>query len=916
MNDSFGSRATLRVGGRQVGLARLDALETRGLNVSRLPYALRILLENLLRREDGSVVTAGEIEALATWDPKAIPSREIAFMPARVLLQDFTGVPAVVDLAAMRDAMVAMGGDPKRINPLQPVELVIDHSVQVDEYGTAAAFLINAGRELERNRERYAFLRWGQKAFANFRVVPPDTGIVHQVNLEYLARVVMEGEVGGELYAYPDTLVGTDSHTTMINGLGVLGWGVGGIEAEAAMLGQPVSMLIPQVVGFRLSGELPEGATATDLVLTVTEMLRKKGVVGKFVEFYGPGLANLALADRATIGNMAPEYGATCGIFPVDQVSLDYLTFSGRAPEQVALVEAYMKEQGLFHTAASPEPEYSDSLALDLGTVEPSLAGPRRPQDRVRLWDVKSSFEKELAAMTATGKTGKTRAPAAPGLQAVGGTAAGLAIAEPEVEIADAALRHGSVVIAAITSCTNTSNPSVMVAAGLVAKKAVEKGLQTQPWVKTSLAPGSKVVTEYLREAGLTPYLDQLGFNLVGYGCTTCIGNSGPLPAAISKAIEERDLVAVAVLSGNRNFEGRINADVRANYLASPPLVVAYALAGRIDVDLRSEPLGTGRDGQPVFLKDLWPTRKEVEDTILRSLHSEMFRKEYADVFRGDEHWNGLDVPEGDTYAWDPASTYVRQPPYFVDMPAEPRPVQDIRGARVLGVFGDSITTDHISPAGSIKVVSPAGRYLTEHGVAPKDFNSYGARRGNHEVMVRGTFANIRIRNKMVPEIEGGFTVHLPDGEPLSIYDAAERYQQEGVPTVVLAGKEYGTGSSRDWAAKGPLLQGVRAVIAESFERIHRSNLVGMGIAPLEFLAGDTTGALGLTGHEVIDIEGISAIVESGNASGRDVTVRAKREDGSVREFKARLRLDTPQEVQYYRHGGILHYVLRQLLAS
>jgi aconitate hydratase len=922
MNDSFGSRATLRAGGRQVRIARLNALEARGLNVSRLPYALRILLENLLRREDGLVVTASEIEALATWDPKAVPSREIAFMPARVLLQDFTGVPAVVDLAAMRDAMVAMGGDPRRINPLQPVELVIDHSVQVDEYGTAAAFLINAGKELERNRERYAFLRWGQKAFANFRVVPPDTGIVHQVNLEYLARVVMEGEVGGELYAYPDTLVGTDSHTTMINGLGVLGWGVGGIEAEAAMLGQPVSMLIPQVVGFRLSGELPEGATATDLVLTVTEMLRRKGVVGKFVEFYGPGLANLPLADRATIGNMAPEYGATCGIFPVDQVALDYLAFSSRAPEQVALVETYMKEQGLFHTAASPEPEYTDSLSLDLGTVEPSLAGPRRPQDRVRLWDVKASFEKELAAMTAAGRTGKTRAPTAPGLQAVGGTAAGLgiaAIAEPEVEAAGeaaAALRHGSVVIAAITSCTNTSNPSVMVAAGLVAKKAVEKGLKTQPWVKTSLAPGSKVVTEYLREAGLTPYLDQLGFNLVGYGCTTCIGNSGPLPAAISKTIEERDLVAVAVLSGNRNFEGRINADVRANYLASPPLVVAYALAGRIDVDLRSEPLGTGRDGQPVYLKDLWPSRKEVEDTILRSLHSEMFRKEYADVFTGDEHWRGLPVPEGDTYAWDPASTYVRQPPYFVDMPATPRPVQDILGARVLGIFGDSITTDHISPAGSIKVASPAGRYLTEHGVAPKDFNSYGARRGNHEVMVRGTFANIRIRNKMVPEIEGGFTVHLPDGEPLPIYDAAEKYQQEGIPTVVLAGKEYGTGSSRDWAAKGPLLQGVRAVIAESFERIHRSNLVGMGIAPLEFLAGETAESLGLTGHEMIDILGLAASVESGNASGRDVTVRARRDDGSVREFKARLRLDTPQEVQYYRHGGILHYVLRQLLAA
>jgi aconitate hydratase len=918
MNDSFGSRATLRVGGRDLRLARLDAMEKRGFNVSRLPYALRILLENLLRREDGVVVNAGEIEALAGWDPLAIPSREIAFMPARVLLQDFTGVPAVVDLAAMRDAMVAMGGDPRRINPLQPVELVIDHSVQVDEYGSAAAFLFNAEKELERNRERYAFLRWGQTAFANFRVVPPDTGIVHQVNLEYLARVVMEGEVGGELYAYPDTLVGTDSHTTMINGLGVLGWGVGGIEAEAAMLGQPVSMLIPQVVGFRLSGELPEGATATDLVLTVTEMLRKKGVVGKFVEFHGPGLANLPLADRATIGNMAPEYGATCGIFPVDQVALDYLTFSGRAPESVALVEAYMKEQGLFHGPGSPEAEYSDSLSLDLGSVEPSLAGPRRPQDRVRLGDVKSSFLKELAVMTAAGKTGKTRAPAAPGLQAAGGTASGLAVAEPEVAVqgdaAAAALSHGAVVIAAITSCTNTSNPSVMVAAGLLARKAVEKGLTTKAWVKTSLAPGSKVVTEYLREAGLTPYLDQLGFNLVGYGCTTCIGNSGPLSAAISKTIEERDLVAVAVLSGNRNFEGRINADVRANYLASPPLVVAYALTGRIDVDLRTEPLGTGRDGQSVYLKDVWPSRREVEETVLRSLHSDMFRKEYADVFRGDENWNGLDVPEGDTYAWEPGSTYVRQPPYFVDMPAEPRPVQDVRGARVLGVFGDSITTDHISPAGSIKVASPAGRYLVEHGVEPKDFNSYGARRGNHEVMMRGTFANIRIRNKMVPEIEGGFTLHLPDGEPLSIYDAAMKYQQEGIPTVVLAGKEYGTGSSRDWAAKGPLLQGVRAVIAESFERIHRSNLVGMGIAPLEFLGGDSVESLGLTGHEVIDISGIAEGVASGFASGRDVTVRAVGEDGSAKEFKARLRLDTPQEVQYYRHGGILHYVLRQLL--
>jgi aconitate hydratase len=915
MKDSFGSRATLTAGGRELRLARLDALERRGWSMSRLPYALRILLENLLRREDGDVVTAEEIEALATWDPKAVPSREIAFMPARVLLQDFTGVPAVVDLAAMRDAMAAMGGDPKRINPLQPVELVIDHSVQVDEYGSAAAFLINAEKEFERNRERYAFLRWGQKAFDNFKVVPPDTGIVHQVNLEYLARVVMVGDHDGAAWVYPDTLVGTDSHTTMVNGLGVLGWGVGGIEAEAAMLGQPVSMLIPQVVGFRLSGELREGATATDLVLTVTEMLRKKGVVGRFVEFYGPGLSTLPLADRATIANMAPEYGATCGIFPVDQASLDYLTFTGRSPEQVALVEAYMKEQGLFHTPDTPEAVYSDTLELDLSTVEPSLAGPRRPQDRVRLSDVKASFQKELEGMLATSKkAGKHKE----GLLPVGGTAAGLAIAEPEVATAvDAStagqLQNGSVVIAAITSCTNTSNPSVMMAAGLLARKAVERGLETRPWVKTSLAPGSKVVTEYLREAGLTPYLDQLRFNLVGYGCTTCIGNSGPLPPAISQTIEERDLVAVAVLSGNRNFEGRINSDVRANYLASPPLVVAYALAGRIDIDLQNEPLGTGKDGQPVYLRDVWPSRREVEEA-LQSLRAEMFREQYADVYAGDERWNSLEIPEGDTYAWDPESTYVRLPPYFVDMPAEPTPVTDVRNARVLGLFADSITTDHISPAGSIKAASPAGKYLVEHGVQPKDFNSYGARRGNHEVMMRGTFANIRIRNRMVPEIEGGFTVHLPDGEPLSIYDAAMRYQREGVPTVVLAGKEYGTGSSRDWAAKGPLLQGVRAVIAESFERIHRSNLVGMGVIPLEFPAGESAQSLGLTGYETFDITGLAEGVESGFANSREVSVRATAEDGKVTEFKARVRLDTPQEVQYYRHGGILHYVLRQLL--
>jgi aconitate hydratase len=924
MKDSFGSRATFEVDGQELHLARLDALDRQGFAIARLPYALRILLENLLRREDGSAVTAAEIEALARWEPAAVPSREIAFMPARVLLQDFTGVPAVVDLAAMRNAMAAMHGDPRRINPIQPVELVIDHSVQVDEYGTATAFRTNAEREFERNRERYAFLRWGQTAFDNFKVVPPDTGIVHQVNLEYLARVVMAGEHEGVPYAYPDTLVGTDSHTTMINGLGVLGWGVGGIEAEAAMLGQPVSMLIPQVIGFRLAGELPEGATATDLVLVVTEMLRKRGVVGKFVEFFGPGLPNLPLADRATIANMAPEYGATCGIFPVDEVSLAYLAFTGRPSRQVKLVEVYMKEQGLFHTAGGREADYSDTLRLDLGTVEPALAGPRRPQDRVRLSDVKPSFLRELETMTAIKRTDKPKAQLNR-WEGEGGDGHGPAVAHPAavgdqavalLEEGVVTLRHGSVVIAAITSCTNTSNPSVMVAAGLVARKAVERGLSTRPWVKTSLAPGSKVVTEYLREAGLTPYLDQLGFQLVGYGCTTCIGNSGPLPVEVSEAISEGDLVAVAVLSGNRNFEGRINSDVRANYLASPPLVVAYALAGRIDVDLRREPLGLGRDGQPVYLRDLWPSREEIAQTVARALHSEMFEREYRDVYAGDERWNGLDVPAGDTYAWDESSTYVRNPPYFEAMPPEPPPVEDIHGARVLGVFGDSITTDHISPAGAIKANSPAGKYLLAHGVEPRDFNSYGSRRGNHEVMMRGTFANVRIRNRMVPEIEGGFTLHLPSGEPLPIYDAAMRYQAAGVPTVVLAGKEYGTGSSRDWAAKGPRLLGVRAVIAESFERIHRSNLVGMGVAPLELPAGTTVQELGLTGHELLDVEGLAAGVESGFSASREVAVRATAGDGRVTEFKAVVRLDTPQEVLYYRHGGILQYVLRQLLKA
>ncbi|HVF61280.1 MAG TPA: aconitate hydratase AcnA [Thermoanaerobaculia bacterium] len=913
MTDSFGSHGALQVGGRRVKIARLAALEARGLPVGRFPYALRVLLENLLRLEDGTVVAADDVEALARWEAAAVPSTEIAFMPARVLLQDFTGVPAVVDLAAMRDAMADLGGDPSRINPIQPVELVIDHSVQVDEYGSSAAFLINAERELARNSERYAFLRWGQKAFDNFRVVPPDTGIVHQVNLEYLARVVMTSETAGETWAYPDTLVGTDSHTTMINGLGVLGWGVGGIEAEAAMLGQPVSMLIPQVVGFRLTGALAEGSTATDLVLTVTEMLRNKGVVGKFVEFYGPGLAALPLADRATIANMAPEYGATCGIFPIDAVSLDYLRFTGRSPEHVALVEAYCKEQGLFHTAASPEAVYSDTLALDLGTVEPSLAGPRRPQDRVRLSEVKRSFLDELPGLAVAKKAASALpvAPAAGGAAAAEGGVAVAAVAEPAVE-----LRHGSVVIAAITSCTNTSNPTVMVAAGLLAKKAVERGLRSKPWVKTSLAPGSKVVTDYYAEAGLTPYLEALNFHLVGYGCTTCIGNSGPLLPAISSAIDEGGLVAVAVLSGNRNFEGRINSDVRANYLASPPLVVAYALAGRIDIDLLTEPLGTGSDGRPVYLRDVWPTQQEVEETVRRALHPEMFRRQYADVFAGDERWKALPVPEGNTYAWNPVSTYVKRPPYFAGMGMEPEPVADLRAARVLAVVGDSITTDHISPAGAIKTDSPAGRYLISHGVAPKDFNSYGARRGNHEVMMRGTFANVRLRNFLVPEIEGGWTLHLPDGEPMPIYDAALRYQEECVPLVVIAGKEYGTGSSRDWAAKGPLLLGVRAVLAESFERIHRSNLVGMGVAPLELVGGSSAKTLGLTGRELIDIDGLAAALAGGRAAGALLTVTARREDGTAVNFPARLRLDTPQEVLYYRHGGILHYVLRQLAAG
>ncbi|HEV8240280.1 MAG TPA: aconitate hydratase AcnA [Thermoanaerobaculia bacterium] len=914
---------TLSVGGREYRIAPLAAAVTAGQKLSRLPYSLRILLENLLRRQGEPGVTAEGIAALLEWQPKAVPSREIAFMPARVLLQDFTGVPAVVDLAAMRDAMQKLGGDAKRINPLQPVELVIDHSVQVDEYGSQAAFLLNADRELERNRERYAFLRWGQEAFHNFRVVPPDTGIVHQVNLEYLARVVMSEERDGVLWAYPDTLVGTDSHTTMINGLGVLGWGVGGIEAEAAMLGQPISMLVPQVVGFRLAGKLREGATATDLVLRVTEMLRQRGVVGKLVEFFGAGLANLPLADRATIANMAPEYGATCGIFPVDQVSLDYLRFTGRSDESVALVEAYMKEQGLFHTLGGEEAEYSDVLELDLSTVEPSLAGPRRPQDRVALSQVPGGFLRELETLQAHGGKAQPKPTAVGRWEGEGGNPTPTAVAEPDVDHGVDVdyrgerfrLRHGSVVIAAITSCTNTSNPSVMVAAGLLAKKAVERGLQSRPWVKTSLAPGSKVVTSYLAEAGLTPYLEQLGFHLVGYGCTTCIGNSGPLPDPIRAGIEEGHLVAVAVLSGNRNFEGRIHPDVRANYLASPPLVVAYALAGRIDADVQMEPLGTGSNGQPVYLREIWPSQQEVDEVLRTALRSEMFHREYADVFTGDERWRSLPVPAGETYAWDPASTYVKHPPYFEGMTLQPAAVEPIRGARVLALLGDSVTTDHISPAGAIKLKSPAGQYLVDNGVAPRDFNSYGARRGNHEVMVRGTFANVRLRNRLVPDVEGGFTIHLPDGEPMSIFDASLKYQQEGIPLIVIAGKEYGTGSSRDWAAKGPRLLGVRAVIAESFERIHRSNLVGMGVLPLEYLPGDSADVLALTGREVYEVQGLEEAVAAGR-TGFEVTVHGTRPEGGEISFRVRARLDTPEEVEYYRHGGILQYVLRQLAKS
>jgi len=934
--DSFGARSTLEVGGRSLQIFRLDALQPK-YDVARLPFSLKVLLENLLRTEGNGSVTADDVVALARWEPKAEPSKEIAFTPARVVMQDFTGVPAVVDLAAMRDAMADLGGDPARINPLVPAELVIDHSVQVDVFGTPDAFVRNAEREFERNRERYAFLRWGQQAFDNFAVVPPDTGIVHQVNLEYLSRVVFVDEESGR--AYPDTLVGTDSHTTMVNGLGVLGWGVGGIEAEAAMLGQPMSMLIPQVIGFRLQGELPEGATATDLVLTVTERLRRRGVVGTFVEFFGPGVSRLPLADRATIGNMSTEFGSTCAIFPIDAETLRYLEFSGRPRELVELVEAYAKEQGLWNDEDAEEPTFSDIVEIDLSEVVPSLAGPKRPQDRVALSDAKESFRGALGELlgedaeavanahdeavaetfpasdpTADQTPGHEAPPQQPGAPAI---AAGAVVADRSSTAVQVTmdretfpLDHGHVVIAAITSCTNTSNPSVMLGAGLLARKARAKGLQRQPWVKTSLAPGSKVVTEYLHRAGLQDDLDALGFNLVGYGCTTCIGNSGPLPEEISRAVGDEDLAVVSVLSGNRNFEGRINPDVKMNYLASPPLCVAYALAGTMDIDLVHDPLGSTPEGEEVYLRDIWPSEQEIAETIEQAVQSDMFRRSYGEVFAGDERWNALEVPEGDRFAWGDDSTYVRLPPYFEALAPEPAPLQDVEGARVLAKLGDSVTTDHISPAGSIKRGSPAGIYLEEHGVGPREFNSYGSRRGNHEVMMRGTFANIRLRNFLGERGEalvGGLTRHLPDGEEMPIYDAAMRYQQEGVPLVVLGGKEYGSGSSRDWAAKGTLLLGVRAVIAESFERIHRSNLVGMGVLPLQFPDGQGAGDLGLSGEEEFTVTGLADALNAGELP-RTVTVRA----GEV-EFEARVRIDTPKEAEYFRHGGILHFVLRQL---
>ncbi len=974
--DTFGARSTLAVGGQEYEIFRLHALRER-FDVARLPFSLKVLLENLLRTEGDGAVTATDVEALAGWDPAAQPSLEIAFTPARVLMQDFTGVPAVVDLAAMRDAMAAMGGDPAKINPLAPAELVIDHSVQVDAFGTRDAFAINAEREFERNQERYAFLRWGQQAFEHFAVVPPDTGIVHQVNLEYLARVVFNSaesgapERSGPPRLYPDTLVGTDSHTTMVNGLGVLGWGVGGIEAEAAMLGQPLSMLIPQVLGFELHGELPAGATATDLVLTVTQMLRQRGVVGMFVEFHGAGLANLPIADRATIGNMSPEFGSTCAIFPVDAETLRYLKFSGRVPEQIELVEAYAREQGLWHDEHSPEPAFSDKLELDLGTVVPSIAGPKRPQDRIALSDSREAFRKALRDYVSTSGTqadalDETVAESFPASDPPAINAAarlanrgsghksppppptnGAAQRTVTLDGESFELDHGHVVIAAITSCTNTSNPTVMVGAGILARNAVARGLRRKPWVKTSLAPGSKVVTEYLDRAGLTAPLEQLGFNLVGYGCTTCIGNSGPLPEEVSKAVGDADLAVASVLSGNRNFEGRINPDVKLNYLASPPLCVAYALAGTMDFDVANDALGLDAQGQEVYLRDIWPDEHEVAQTMEHAVQSDMFRKSYGEVFAGDERWNALQVPSGERFAWDESSTYVRLPPYFQEMPAEPQPVRDIEGARVLAKLGDSVTTDHISPAGSIKRDGPAGRYLQEQGVAPRDFNSYGSRRGNHEVMMRGTFANIRIKNLIGggdgPLPEGGVTRYMSPpsaaagagpvggegpgaadragdadgaGEVLPIYDAAMRYAQADVPLVVLAGKEYGSGSSRDWAAKGTKLLGVRAVIAQSFERIHRSNLVGMGVLPLQFPTGQSAEALGLSGEEVFSIAGLADAMNAGGGPPREVQVEARRAGSEPVSFQALVRIDTPREAEYFRHGGILQYVLRGLLAS
>ncbi len=923
--NSFASRSTLHSGDRSYTFYRLPALSSRGFDLTRLPFSLKILLENLLRREDGVNVTASDIEFLAKWDAKAEPSREIAYMPARVLMQDFTGVPAVVDLGAMRDAIKTLGGDPARVNPLIPAELVIDHSVQVDEFGNAAAYGANAILEFQRNRERYAFLKWGQTAFRNFSAVPPGMGICHQVNLEYLARVVFTTEIDGETVAYPDTVVGTDSHTTMINGLGVLGWGVGGIEAEAAMLGQAVSMLVPQVVGFKLTGKLPEGATATDLVLTVTQALRKLGVVGKFVEFYGPGIAELPLADRATISNMAPEYGATCGIFPVDAETLRYLRLTGRSEQQIALVEAYYREQGLFHTSGAPEADYTQTLELDLATVQPSVAGPKRPQDRVLLKDAAASFQQQLPGLLSpTAKPLGART--AQKWERGGVTDTGLAETVPAHLTTtvkarfgvdpDTYLDHGSVVIAAITSCTNTSNPSVMIAAGILAKKAVEKGLTVPPWVKTSLAPGSRVVTDYYDKAGLLPYLEKLRFNVVGYGCTTCIGNSGPLPSDVSKSIDEHGLVAVSVLSGNRNFEGRVNVDVRANYLMSPPLVVAYALAGRIGHNFETDALGLDPAGQPVYLRDIWPTQAEVAAAIDKGVSSEGFRREYATVSLGDANWQGLSFPLGDVYEWEPDSTYIRKAPYFDGITPQPAAVTDILGARVLAVLGDSVTTDHISPAGNIKANGPAGKYLADHGVKTSDFNSYGSRRGNHEVMVRGTFANVRLRNKLAPGTEGGVTRLLPEGEGMSIFDASVKYAERGIPLVILAGKEYGSGSSRDWAAKGPKLLGIRAVIAESYERIHRSNLVGMGILPLQFADGETVESLGLTGEETYDFAGLTTLLSERLANTRTLRVKATAADGSVKVFDAKVRIDTPQEIEYFEHGGILQYVLRQLAAK